>query len=115
MASTSASAVILIGSQQRVYDLREFSDDELIEILTVLDKFWINNLPEYWFDISLRCNTIDNMNIHIQCYTYNDDYRIVKHTIPEIMLNDLCNKIHRFQAKGEWLEKQNLYVKFTAK
>ncbi len=115
MATTSVSAVILIGPQKRVYTLCDFTDDELTNILLELDKFWINNLPEYWFDVSVRCNTVESMNIHIQCYTYNEEYRIVKHPIPQVMLDELCNVIHRIQPEGEWLEKQNLYVKFTAK
>jgi len=115
MVVTSVSAVILIGPQKRAFDLCDFTNEELFEIMLELNKFWINNLPEFWFDVSVRCNTYASMNIHIQCYSYNDDYRIIEHVIPQEMINNLCDVTHRIQPKGEWLENQNLYAKFTTK
>lgn len=89
------SATIYMGSQQRLYPLHEFSDEELTSVVDELKKLW----NDKWVDITVRCNTIESMNIHIECHE------------KEVELDSLI----RFEAKGEWLEKQNLYVKFSAK
>lgn len=112
---TSVAANILIGCQKRDYDLCDFTDVELESIIRELNKFWIDNTPEYWFDISLRCNTVYSMNIHIQCYNDDDQLRIVENFIPQEMIDNLCDSPKPIHPEGLWLEQQTLYVKFTPK
>lgn len=83
-------AIIYMGSQKREYPLCEFTDEELLSIVNGLRSLW----GEKPVEISIHCNTPETTNIHIECN--------------EVELDSLI----RFEAKGEWLEKQNLYVKF---
>lgn len=89
------SATIYMGSQKRAYHLYEFSDEELESIVNSLKTLW----EDEWVDITIRSNTVESMNIHVECYN------------EKVELDSLI----RFEAEGEWLEKQNLYVKFTRK
>lgn len=86
-------ATIYIGSQKREFPLYEFTDDELVIIMEQIKKLWNNNL----IDISIHYNIPENTSIHLECYD------------GEVELDSLI----RFEAPGEWLEKQNLYVKFS--
>lgn len=89
------SATIYMGSQKREYNLYEFSDEELESIVNSLKDLW----EDEWVDITIRSNTVETMSIHVECYKEHVE----------------LDSFIRFEATGEWLEKQNLYVKFIRK
>lgn len=105
-------ATIYMGPQKRVYNINELSDNELESVLVELRKYWNDNNPEYYFDVQVRCNLIESMNIYIECYWTNKNDGLYSHVIPKTLINELCDKFIRIEPKGEWLEKQNIYVKF---
>lgn len=91
-----------MGPQKRLYNLGDLDDTELSSVADELVKFWQTKKPDYSFESEIRCNTPESTYIFIRCIGLIDS-----------TVKESCDTFIRIEPKGEWLEKQNMYVKFT--
>ena len=121
MSYTAIHITMLIGYQQKVYNLYDVHDKQLINFLLQVKKYWPDNTPKYWFDFDIQQKPfnylVKEVNCSLKCLTQNNEInKPVPYIIPQDLIDKLCNKsilIPNFYMTTPWANKQFIYVVFT--